>query len=98
MIHSLCDLLKESKLNNLVPYFCNSKLKDNAGHKAQNARKRRLPVRKSRKNRFNLKSDRNMQLQKFRKEIFTRIESLEHKMDSKLSDMHESQKDEFTKI
>ena len=81
--------MKDRKLNSLVPYFCNSKLKDNTGHKLQNARRKRMHLRKRRKNRINLKSDRNMQLQEFRKEILTMIGSLDHKIDFKLSNMYE---------
>ena len=98
MILSLCDLLKERRLKNLVPYFCNSKWNDNAGNKLQNTRKRRLQLRKRRKDKFDLKSDENMQLQEFREEILTRIESLEHKMDSKPSNMHKSQKDKLDRM
>ena len=91
MIHSLCDLLKERKPNNLFPYFCHSKRKSNAGHELQNTRRRRLQLRKRRKDKFDLRSDRNMKQKEFRKEILTMIESLDHKMDCKFSDMYESQ-------
>ena len=97
MIHSLCNLLKEGKLNSLVPYKCNSKEKDNAGHKLQNVRRRKLQLRKRRKDKFDLKRDRIMQLQEFRKEILAMIRSLDHKTDCIFSSMNESQKDEFTK-
>ena len=65
MIHSLCDLLKERKLNNVVPYFCNSKGKDNAGYKLQNTRRKMFQLRKRRKYKFDLKSDLNMQLKAY---------------------------------
>ena len=98
MIHSLCNLLKEGKLNRVVPYKCNSKEKDNAGHKLQNVRRRKLQLRKRRKDKFDLKRDRIMQLQEFRKEILAMIQSLDHKTDCIFSSMNESQKDEFTKV
>ena len=97
MIHSLCNLLQKGKLNNLVPYFCNSKEKDNAGHKLQNVRRRKLQLRKRRKDKLDLKRDRIMQEQEFRKEILAMIQSLDHKTDFIFSSMNESQKDEFTK-
>ena len=97
MIHSLCNLLKEGKLNSLVPYFCDSKGKDNAGHKLQNVRRRKLQLRKRRKDKFDLKKDRIMQLQEFRKDILAMIQSLDRKTDCIFSSMSESQKDKFTK-
>ena len=97
MIQSLCHLLKERKLENAFSYFCYTKWKDNAGHKLQNTRRRKLHLRKRRKDKYDLKSDRNMQLQQFRKVILTIIQPLDHKNDCKLSDMYESQKDEFIK-